>query len=46
MDLLFPTAQHAEVKGLDEYVTSIYKHLKEAVVKAKLTANKEAKRYK
>ena len=34
VDLLFPTAQHAEEKGLDEYVTSIYEHLKEAVVKA------------
>ena len=46
IDLLFPTARQAEVKGLDNYVTTLYKHLKEAVSKAKLTADKEAHRYK
>ena len=46
IDLLFPTARQAEVKGLDNYVTTLYEHLKEAVSKAKLTANKEARRYK
>ena len=44
--LLFPTARRAEVKGLDNYVTALYEHLKEALSKAKLTANKEAWRYK
>ena len=46
IDLLFPTARQAEVKGLDNYVTALYEHLKEAVSKAKLMANKEAHRYK
>ena len=46
IDLLFPTARQAEVKGLDNYVTALYEHLKEAVSKAKLMANKEARRYK
>ena len=31
---------------MDNYVTALYEHLKEAVSKAKLTANKEACRYK
>ena len=46
IDLLFPTGRPAEVKGLDNYVTALYEHLKEAVSKAKLTADKEARRYK
>ena len=46
IDLLFPTARRAEVKGLDNYITALYEHLKEAVSKAKLTADKEAHRYK
>ena len=46
INLLFPTARQAEVKGLDNCVTALYEHLKEAVSKAKLTANKEAHRYK
>ena len=33
-------------KDWDNYVTALYEHLKEAVSKAKLTANKEAHRYK
>ena len=31
---------------MDNYVTALYEHLKEAVSKAKLMANKEACRYK
>ena len=46
VDLLFPTARRAEVKGLNKYVESLYEHLKEAVSKAKLMADKEARRYK
>ena len=46
IDLLFPTARRVEVKGLDNYITALYEHLKEAVSKAKLTADKEAHRYK
>ena len=46
IDLLFPTARRAEVEGLDNYVTALYEHLKEAVSKAKLMADKEAHRYK
>ena len=46
IDLLFRIARQAEVRGLDNYVTALYEHLKEAVSKAKLTADKEASRYK
>ena len=46
VDLLFPTARRAEVKGLNKYISSLYEHLKEAINKAKLTADKEARRYK
>ena len=45
IELLFLTARRAEVKGLDNYVTALYEHLKEAVSKAKLTADKVTCRY-
>ena len=46
IDLLFPTARWAEDKSLDNYITALYEHIKEAVSKAKLMADKEVRRYK
>ena len=46
IDLLFPTAQRAAIKGVDSYVTALYDHLCLAIGKAKATAEKEARRFK
>ena len=46
IDLLFPTACRTAMKGVDEYVTTLYEHLRAAIGKAKATAEKEARRFK
>ena len=46
IDLLFPTACQAAIKGIDKYVTMLYEHLRTAICKAKAMAEKEARRFK
>ena len=46
IDLLFPTARRAAVKGVDSYVTALYDQLRLAIGKAKAMAEKEARRFK
>ena len=46
IDLLFPTACQATIKGIDKYVTMLYEHLRAAIGKAKTMAKRETKRFK
>ena len=46
IDLLFPTVRRDAVKGVDKYVSTLYKHLKCATSLACATADKEAQRFK
>ena len=46
IDLLFPTVRRDAVKGVNEYVSALYEHLKRATSLARATADKEAQRFK
>ena len=46
IDLLFPTVRRDAIKGVNEYVTTLYEHLKCATSLARATADKEAQRFK
>ena len=46
IDLIFPTAHREAVKGVDHYVSTLYKHLRCATSLAHAAADKEAQRFK
>ena len=46
IDLLFLMVRRDAIKGVDKYVSTLYKHLKCATSLAHTTADKEAQRFK
>ena len=46
IDLLFPTIRQEAIKGVDRYITALYDHLRRAIKLARITAEKEAQRFK